>query len=141
MNEATWNECVINNTSLKITPDKAKAKSLVETAMQRIKFTEKKTPDSEELKFVYEDYYSSMIEIIHAILSIKGYKVMNHLCLGYYLRDILKKEKLYKEFDNARIKRNNIVYYGKNTSEIILKEDIENIKKLIKELEKTYEAQ
>jgi hypothetical protein len=139
MNEASWNECLANNTSLKVSSDKAKATSLLETARQRIIFTEKKNASGQELKFVFEDYYSSLIEILHAILSIRGYKVLNHVCLGYYLKDILKKEQLYKDFDKLRIKRNNITYYGKDIDSKILEEDLQTTKKLIKELEKIYD--
>jgi hypothetical protein len=138
MNESSWNECLINNTSLKISPDRGKAKSLVETAKQRIIFTEKKHPEKDELKFVFENYYSSMIEILHAILAIKGYKVLNHICVGFYLKDVLKKDVIYKNFDKLRIKRNNIVYYGREVDHKILEEDIASIKRLIKELEKIY---
>jgi hypothetical protein len=138
MNESSWNECLTSNTSIKTSSDKARAKSLIETAQQRIAFTEKKNASGQELKFVFEDYYSSMIEILHAILSIKGYKVLNHLCLGFYLKDILKREQLYKGFDKLRIKRNNILYYGKEMDSEILEEDISTIKKFIKEVEKIY---
>lgn len=138
MNETSWNECLKNNMSLKISPDKGLARSLIETAKQRVIFTEKKHPENGELKFVFEDYYSSMIEIIHAMLAVKGYKALNHLCLGFFIKDTLKKEKDYRTFDRLRIKRNNITYYGKDIDCNILKEDIQDIKKLIKTLEESY---
>lgn len=138
MNEASWNECIVSNSSIKISSDKFRAKSLIGTANQRIRFIKKHPIADEDLKFAFEDYYSSMIEIVHAILSVNGYKVLNHVCQGFYLRDILNKPELYHMFDNLRIKRNNIVYYGKESNTEIVIEDIEHIKKLIKELEKIY---
>ena len=42
---------------------------------------------------------------------------------------------------NARVKRMNIVYYGKDVDTDILKEDIADMKRLIRELEKVYIAE
>ena len=45
--------------------------------------------------FIFEAYYSSVTEILHAILIKEGFKVKNHFCLGYYLRDVLGREDLF----------------------------------------------
>lgn len=36
MRETSWNECIENNSALKISPDKGRARSLIETAEERI---------------------------------------------------------------------------------------------------------
>ena len=40
MKEASWSDCLYSNSSIKITPDIEKAKSLIETAKERIKRSE-----------------------------------------------------------------------------------------------------
>lgn len=135
MKEASWKECLENNTSIKISSNKAKASSLIETARDRIKFIEKIKINKSNARFLFENYYSSLTEIIHAILIIEGFKVSNHLCLGFYLRDELKRKDLFLIFDDCRYKRNSIVYYGKGLNFEVAKESISKIKEIIKELE------
>ena len=36
MKEASWNDCLYSNSAIKITPDKEKARSLIETAEERL---------------------------------------------------------------------------------------------------------
>ena len=133
MKEKDWSECIEFGKSFRITPDIEKAKSLLETAEERIQQTNKEIK-VENVNFVFEDYYTSIIEIIHGIVSFDGYKVLNHICLGNYLRDILKKEALYIIFDDLRFKRNSLEYYGKRMDFETGKDAIEKSKRLVKEL-------
>ena len=112
MKDASWGDCLYSNSSLKITPDKEKAKSLIETAEERIKVSVRDL-NEKTANFIFEDYYSSVLEALHALVLLDGYKVDNHVCLGYYLRDVLKKEDMFRLFDDCRFKRNSLVYYGK----------------------------
>ena len=41
MKEASWDDCIFSNSSMKITPDKEKAKSLIETAKDSIEKAKK----------------------------------------------------------------------------------------------------
>ena len=133
MKESSWGECLNYSSAVKITPDKEKAASLVETAHDRIKFFIKKLSEK-NANYVFEGYYSSILEIIHAIVILGGYKVNNHICLGYYLRDVLKNDELFRLFDDCRYKRNSLVYYGKRMDFETAKDAMEKAKKLIKEL-------
>lgn len=51
--------------------------------------------------------------------------IKNHLCLGSFLKDVLKKEKLSRDFDDCRFKRNSLVYYGNRLDLKTAKETIE----------------
>jgi hypothetical protein len=66
----------------------------------------------------------------------KGFNVLNHICLGFYLRDILKREDLFIVFDDLRYKRNSLTYYGKKMDFDIAKQAIDKCKILILELNK-----
>ncbi|MCD6558036.1 MAG: hypothetical protein J7K31_03345 [Candidatus Aenigmarchaeota archaeon] len=132
MKEASWNECIENNSAIRISPDNARANSLIETAEERIKLIKDITENN--CNFVFEDYYTSLLELLQALIIKKGYKVLNHLCLGYYLRDVIKKEDMFRIFDDVRYKRNSLTYYGKRMDFETCKKTIEKCKKFIKEI-------
>ena len=133
MKESSWGECLSYSSAIKITPDKEKAASLIETADERINFSLREL-NGKNANYIFEDYYSSILELLHALILLDGYKVNNHMCLGYYLRDVLKNDELFRLFDDCRYKRNSLVYYGKRMDFETAKESIKKAKKLINEL-------
>ena len=133
MKETSWNDCLTNKSAKTITPDIKRAKSLIETANERIGLI--KEINEKNCNFVFEDYYTSILELLQAITFKKGYNILNHVCLGFYLRDILKREDLYLLFDDLRFKRNSLTYYGSRMDYETAKQAIEKCKKIIKELE------
>ena len=133
MRDASWNDCLSSNSSLKITPDKEKAKSLRETAIERVTVAVREV-NEKTANYIFEDYYFSLLELLHALVLLKGYKVDNHLCLGHYLRDVLKREDMFRLFDDCRMKRNSLVYYGKRMDFDTAKDAIKRSKQLFNEL-------
>ena len=134
MKEGSWEECVENNTALEVTPDIGRARSLVETAKERVNII--KELNERNCNFVFEYHYTSLLELLQALVILKGFKVLNHVCLGFYLRDVLKREELYIIYDDLRYKRNTLVYYGKRMDFETCKEAIEKCKFIIGEIEK-----
>ena len=129
-----WKNCIDNDVSIRITSDKQKARSLIETAFDRIEQINKDL-NEKTANYIFEDYYTSIVEILEAIALLNGYKILNHVCLGFYLRDVLNKEDLYRLFNDLRFKRNSLVYYGKRMDFEIAKQVISNSKKLMAELD------
>jgi len=136
MKEASWQDCIENYSTKKVSSNIAKAKSLIETAEERIKIIQK--IDEKNCNFVFEDYYTSFLELLQAIVIKEGYNVLNHLCLGYYIRDVLKRDDLYNIFDDIRYKRNSLTYYGTRMDFETAIQAIEKCKKLIKEFKLEY---
>jgi len=132
MKEASWQECLETHTALAVSPDRARAKSLIETAGERVSIIIE--INERNCNFVFEDYYTSILEMLQAIVISKGYNVSNHICLGHYIRDVLKNEGLYRLFDDVRYKRNSLTYYGKRMDFETAKESIEKCKRIVKEL-------
>jgi len=128
-----WKNCLESFSSVKVTPDKQKAKSLIETAEGRIKYRNKDLNEN-TANYIFEDYYTSILELIQAITVLKGYKINNHICLGFYLRDVIKKESLFRIFNDLRFKRNSLVYYGKRMDFDVCKKAITDSEKLMDEL-------
>ena len=124
-----------STSSLKISHDPAKARSLVDTAKGRIEFLKSTSLAENNANYIFEGYYSSALEMLHALVLQEGYKVSNHLCLGYYLRDVLEKDHLFMVFDDCRYKRNSLVYYGRKMDFETAKIAIEKCLRLIKEID------
>ena len=136
MKEECWNDCLDNFSARKITSDKAKAKSLIDTSSGRIKFLEKNIINENNANYIFENYYSSILELLHSLAILDGYQISNHICLGYYLKEIIKKENLFRIFDDLRYKRNSIVYYGKRMNFATAEKAIKDSKSLIDEFNK-----
>ncbi|MBI2041052.1 MAG: hypothetical protein HYT16_03030 [DPANN group archaeon] len=132
MKEASWADCLESNSATKVSRDSSRASSLVETAEERIGLVS--DVNERNCNFVLEDYYTSVLEFLQALVALDGYKIINHVCLGYYLRDILKRLDLYLIFDDLRYKRNSLTYYGKRMDFETAKASIEKCKRLIREL-------
>ena len=116
MKEGSWKDCLESNAALVVSADRAKARSLMETAQGRISFFKKIKINEENASFIFENYYSSVLETFHALVILEGFKVTNHVCLGFFVRDVLKNENLFRMFDDCRWERNGIVYYGTRLS-------------------------
>ena len=134
MKEANWDDCIINNSAKIVSLDLKRAESLIETAKERINLI--KEINEKNCNFIFEDYYTSLVELLQAENFKKGFNVLNHICLGYYLRDVIKREDLYRIFDDLRYKRNSLTYYGNRMDYEIAKQAIEKCKKIIKEITK-----
>ena len=132
MKDANWNDCLINKSAKNTTPDIKRAESLIETANERISLI--KEINEKNCNFIFEDYYTSLLELLQAMAFKKGFNILNHLCIGYYLRDVLKREDLYILFDDIRYKRNALTYYGSRMDYETAKQAIEKCKELISKI-------
>ncbi len=139
MKESDWKDCLESNSAIKITEDREKAESLTKIAEGRINFLEKIKITNENVNYIFEGYYTSILELLQALVLKEGYKVRNHICLGFFLRDILKEEELFRMFNDLRFKRNSLVYYGRKMEFEVGKDSIKKSKILIKDLKKSLE--
>ena len=140
MKSSSWDECVEDSASVKISPDKAKARSLIETAEARLSFLRGNQLSELNARFIFEGYYSSVVEVVHALVILDGFKVDNHICLGYYLRDAMKWADLFRVFDDCRYKRNSVVYYGQSMDFDVARDSIARLSGLFKEIKRVVEA-
>jgi len=132
MKPSDWEECIENNFAIKRSKNKKKAESLKKIAHGRLSFIGKISITRENANYVFEDYYSSISELIHALAYTKGFKILNHVCLGFFLREFIKREDLYRLFDDLRYKRNALVYYGEEMDFDVCMDAIEKSKKINK---------
>ena len=116
--------------------NKIRASSLFNSSTQAIETAKIIPLNITTSKTILRELYEGLRECCEAIGYLKGYKFLDHESIGYFLRDILKERSIFSKFDRYRRLRNGINYYGNAISKETLTEALEEIPKLIKELEK-----
>lgn len=140
MKDKNWNDCIKNKSCIKTSfNDINKIESLIGIAKSRNNFLFGLEITENNSNFIFEGLYSSLIELLHAIILKSNYKVNNHICLGFYIRDVLNDNSLFRKFDDCRYKRNSLIYYGNKMFFEVAIESIDLIKDLLKELENKVE--
>lgn len=128
---------------LKRVPDKALAKSLIISGIDRLQKAEEKfKPIPSEAKYLLEGSYEALKELAEAELALQGYKSYSHEAAISYLTRFkeIQIEDL-KNFDKLRVKRNGVKYYGKNASAEEAEFSLEFAKKFIIKLKLLLEKQ
>ncbi len=120
----------------KVAPNKIRASSLINSSIQAIDTAKKIILDNDSTKSILRELYEGLREYCEAIGYSKGYKFLDHESIGYFLRDILKEQSIYKRFDRYRKLRNGINYYGEDINIETVKEALVEIPGIIKELER-----
>ncbi len=134
MSKKTWEDCLSEGDVRNVSKDSKKSESLKRTAEGRIKFFENQQINETNANYIFEGYYTSIVELLHSFIILQGYNVSNHLCIGFYLRDVMKRNDLYRIFDDLRYKRNSLVYYGSEMDFETAKQAIEKCKKVINKI-------
>ncbi|MBU0457812.1 MAG: hypothetical protein ABH824_07635 [Nanoarchaeota archaeon] len=128
--------CLMKGKSKKVTPSKIRASSLFKSSTQAIETAKIIPLNISSAKTILRELYEGLREYCEAIGYLNGYKFLDHESIGFFLRDFLKEESVYKKFDRHRKLRNGINYYGDDIEVETVKEAISEIPKLIKELER-----
>lgn len=132
-----WNGCLRNRLVKPISCDAPLISSLIAGAEQKME-AQKILPSSmAESKVSLE--YDALRMLLESLALKHGYKIYNHDCYTSFLKEILKESNLGDEFDNFRLLRNAINYYGKQISSeeslLLIKQMeifINRLKKLLK---------
>lgn len=120
----------------KIPVDRLRAKSMFTASSQAIATTKIIPLTTTTAKTVFRELYEGFREYCEGIGFLHGYKFLDHASITYFLRDILKEQRIALKFDRYRKLRNGINYYGDDIDVETVKEAMKEIPKLITELEK-----
>jgi len=105
--------------------------SLVEDAYRRFTYFSNETITEINAKFVFENIYESIRELLDAILHKKGYKSYSHQAsIAFAHEQNLLSQKDAFILDKLRDLRNKSKYYGKNINPIEAKSNIEEGKRI-----------
>ena len=125
-----WKECCDKKTAKPINPDEDLINSLKKTSENKIKSSDELMMNEINTGSKVSLAYDSLRELLEALSIKNSYKIYNHECYTYFLKEIIKESEKGDEFDRIRIERNAINYYGKEISI----EEAKSLIKLIKEL-------
>jgi len=92
--------------------------------------------NAQNCNFVFEDYYTSLLELIQAHAFNIGFNIHNHICIGFFLRDYIEDRQIFEVFDDLRYKRNSLTYYGKRMDFDTAMNSISKCKRIISEIKK-----
>lgn len=118
----------------KISKDERRAKALKEMAKNRLS----NIYSLKEPYRIIEEYYEIIKELLTAFMYLSGYKTLSHKLLIEYSEKNIKSLSTQdiSLIDELRVKINNIVYYGEQTSMDFLKSREPKIKEIISKLMK-----
>jgi len=132
----SWQDCLDKGDALKITPNLRRASSLKRSAKNMLRFIVGIKVDDNNAAIMLKNAYDALLEILHSMLYAKGYSVLNHICVGYFIRDELKDMESFHVFDKYRKIRNGIVYYGEEIEKEVADNGIKEIKEIFSKIEK-----
>lgn len=125
-----WKDCLDKRIAKNINSDLEMVGSLIRSSENKFKSEEKLSISNITVGSKISLAYDSLRELLEALALQNGYKIYNHECYTFFLKEIIKESEKGQEFDELRKIRNNINYYGKN----ILVEEAEYIIRKIKNL-------
>lgn len=125
-----WKKCLKKRIAKEINKDDQLIKSLTKTSNNKIESEEKLELNLVTSCSKISLTYDSLRELLEALAISYGYKIYNHECYTYFLKEVLNKSSEGDEFDELRKLRNNINYYGKEITTTEAKDVIKRIKKL-----------
>ena len=111
-----FRECIKKKIAKEVSEDRELIASLIKTSQNKFD-SEKKLELSEvtsgsKISLLYD----SLRELLEALAIKNGYKIYNHECYTYFLKEILNESFKGDEFDELRKIRNAINYYAKDLS-------------------------
>ena len=125
-----WNTCLRQREAKPIKPDIEMAASLEKTSANKAFSSHLLELKEETVSSKISLHYDSVRELLEAITLRKGFKIYNHICYTGFLKEILKETELAEEFDDLRVIRNDINYYGKEVSVIEAKDVLKRLENL-----------
>ena len=123
-----WKECKDKRLVKEISSDKNLIKSLITSSKKKYETNKRIEIDNITSSTKISIIYESLREILEAIAIKKGFKIYNYECFCAFLNEICKDLRLGNDFNEFRIIRNRVNYYGK---EIEIKEARDLIKNMI----------
>lgn len=133
-----FKECLKKRIAKEVKEDKELITSLLKTSRNKLESEQKLKLDEITASSKISLIYDSLREILEALAIKSGYKIYNHECYVYFLKEILNESFKADEFDELRKIRNNINYYAQDISIEEAKAVLERIKKLREEILKMF---
>lgn len=125
-----FTECLKKRIAKEVKEDKELIKSLLKTSQNKLDSEEKLELNDITSGSKISLLYDSLRELLEALAIKNGYKIYNHECYTYFLKEILNESIKGDEFDELRKIRNSINYYAKEISIEEAKDLLNRLKQL-----------
>jgi len=129
-----FNECLNKRIAKEVSEDKELIASLIKTSQNKLDSENKLDLSEVTSGSKISLLYDSLRELLEALTIKNGYKIYNHECYTYFLKEILNESVKGDEFDELRKIRNSINYYAKEISIEEAGDVLKRIKKLREEI-------
>ncbi len=111
-----FRECIKKRIAKEVNIDEELIKSLLKTSQNKLESEKKLELDEITSVSKISLLYDSLRELLEALALKNRFKIYNHECYTYFLKEILNLDTVSEEFDDLRKIRNSINYYGKEIS-------------------------
>lgn len=125
-----WNDCLKRRIAKPVREDKSLIASTRTVASILTASAKALLPDHHLAKIVL--LYDVLREYLKCVALEKGYKIYNHECYTYFLKEVMAMSREGDLFDEMRKIRNSITYYGKNVSPEEAEDVIKKLELLIR---------
>ncbi|HLC57859.1 MAG TPA: hypothetical protein VJH95_04760 [Candidatus Nanoarchaeia archaeon] len=130
-----WLECTFKKLAKEVSSEPGLITSLIRLSEDKLK-SEKLLPlNATTISSKISLAYDSLRELLEALALKQGFKIYNHECYTSFLKEIIKDSSLGDDFDDMRILRNRINYYGKQVTEEACKNALCQMQKIREKVE------
>ncbi len=136
----SFDSYVLDKDVVSVKKDIALSKSLIEDGKRRFSYHIDLKIDEKNSKFIFENCYEAVRELLDALMAINGFRSYSHQAPIVFAKD--KDILNYKEaviLDILRDKRNKSKYYGKNIDAEFVESKIDFFKKIFRQILKSVE--
>ncbi|MEK6915644.1 MAG: hypothetical protein AABW89_03850 [Nanoarchaeota archaeon] len=111
-----FNDCLKRRIAKEVKLDEELIKSLLKTSQNKLDSEKKLELNDVTSISKISLLYDSLREVLEVLAIKRGYKIYNHECYTYFLKEIVNESSKGDEFDDLRKMRNSLNYYGKDIS-------------------------
>ena len=111
-----FDECLKKRIAKEVKEDKELIASLIKTSKNKLDSEEELGLSEITLTSKISLLYDSLRELLEALSIKNGYKIYNHECYVYFLKEIMNESIKGDEFDELRRIRNAVNYYAKDVN-------------------------
>ncbi|MCD6575762.1 MAG: hypothetical protein J7K73_01225 [Nanoarchaeota archaeon] len=128
-------DCLESGNVRRGSQDKNLAKARLNMAKNKLRDARILLKNKGSIANVFTLYYDAFLETAHAIAAINGFKIYNHECITYFLKEFINESDIGSLFEECRKLRNKINYYGETLEDAVGKRLIQKITNAIKRMQ------
>lgn len=131
-----WNNSLFENKVKKVEIDGAKIKNLQISACKRKSFVDSHPITDHNVSILITELYSSVEQMVYAVIASYGFEVSGRECLNYFLRDVLSNNYLHNSVKQHEKLCEEIINHGRSINSKEGLQIVKDLKFLFEELQK-----